>query len=439
MTLSDCKDKKILILGFGKEGKSTLAFLHRVFPHAHIGTLDKGDGPDYLALQKNYDVAIRTPGIPKNLVTIPSTTATNIFFECVRGITIGVTGTKGKSTTASLIHAMLNAGGVKSHLVGNIGNPMLSELLLSNERDDVFVVELSSYQLDDCAFSPHIAVFLNIFPDHMDYHGGMEEYMKAKENIARHCSHFDFFVYNQNYSALSEIAVQFPGKAIPFTPLENSSWRAAGSIHSMPAQDVMLRASSPGFINSGEFEEAPLLGAHNKENISAAATVANLMGISRAAQQAALSQFKPLPHRLEFVGKYKQILFYDDAISTTPESTIAAMKSISPVGTILLGGADRGYTFIALAHEIARRAIPNIVFFPDTGKKIKKEISAVAAVLPRMMETASMRDAVKFAYAVTLPDSLCMLSCASPSFSVWRDFEEKGNEFQKWVKELGKQ
>lgn len=408
MKLGDLQNKKILILGFGREGRSTMAFLHRVFPNARIGTADICDGPDYLALQKKYDIAIRTPGIPKELLTIPSTTATNIFFECVRGITIGVTGTKGKSTTASLIHAMLTAGGLKSHLVGNIGNPMLAELALSNDIDDVFVVELSSYQLDDIAFSPHIAVFLNIFPDHLDYHGGIEQYKEAKANIARHSSSCDFFIYNPAYGAIREIANRFSGKTIPF------------------AADIFW-----------EKEKLLLLGAHNKDNARAAVTVAELMGVSHSAIRTALLQFKPLPHRLQNVGKYGGILFYDDAISTTPESTIAAMQSLSPIGTIFLGGADRGYAFTALAHAIAEHAIPNVVLFPDTGTKIKKEMSAVTAALPRILETNSMQMAVKFAYAVTPPDSICLLSCASPSFSIWRNFEEKGNEFQKWVKELG--
>lgn len=410
MTLNDLQNKKILILGFGKEGRSTLAFLHRVFPNARIGTADRLDGPLYLTCQKEYDVAIRTPGIPKTLLTIPSTTATNLFFECVRGITIGVTGTKGKSTTASLIHAMLKAGGLKSHLVGNIGNPMLSELLLSNENDDVFVIELSSFQLDDINFSPHIAVYLNIFPDHLDYHGGFEKYSEAKANITRHSSFSDLFIYNPKYDAIAKIADMFPGISIPFVG------------------DV------PEFGNN-----TPLLGEHNRDNIRAAVTAAELMGVSADAIQTALSQFKPLPHRLQCVGKQKGILFYDDAISTTPESTIAAIETLSPIGTIFLGGADRGYDFTALADILARRKIPNLVLFPDTRETIKKAVSAAVAAgaMPRIMETKSMRDAVQFAYAVTPPGSICLLSCASPSFSVWRDFEEKGNEFQGWVRELG--
>lgn len=407
MKLTDLKKyKKILILGYGKEGQATEKFLKKYLPEAVVGIADQNISPNYLDEQKNYDLVIRSPGISKKLITKPYTTATNIFFANINNIVIGVTGSKGKSTTASLIYSILKTAGKKVRLVGNIGYPMLKEIFRPVNKDDIFVAELSSYQLDDIKYSPHISVITNLFPEHMNYHGNTDNYYEAKKNILKFVKPDDYYCYNPKYSILVQ-------------------WTKSVKCHTLPSKRTIY------------FDRIanPLLGEHNLENIDEAVTVAkNIFNISDEVIKNTVRNFKPLPHRLQFIGKFKGILFYDDAISTTPESTICAIKSFPKIGTIFLGGLDRGYDFNELVRVIIDRKIPNIVLFPDSGEKIFKLLNNVTGI--KFLKTKNMEEAVSFAYKNTPVDTICLLSTASPSYSLWKNFEEKGDEFQSFVKKL---
>ncbi len=408
MKVDELKGKKVYLLGYGVEGKATEAFLKAKIPDIEIAIGDKDHDPNYLEDQKKYDIAIRSPGISKHKVAIPYTTATNIFFAEVKGTTIGVTGTKGKSTTTSLIYHILKEAGKKVRIAGNIGKPMLEQLLENNDEDTIWVVELSSYMLDDIQYSPHIAIIVSLFSDHADYHGSVEKYHEAKRNIVKFAKPEDIFVYNPKFPQLLE-------------------WARCVECNALPYEEFPIN------------EQVTLLkGEHNKDNIRAAVTVTRQFGVDDETVYAALKTFLPLPHRLEMVGTYKSITFYDDAISTTPESTIEALESISDVGMILLGGLDRGYDFSPLIDVIIKKGITRFVFFPDSGKTILKMLEQMQYPF-ESIETKSMKEAVHFAYANTPKNMVCLLSTASPSYSVWKNFEEKGNEFQQWVKEYGKE
>lgn len=406
MKLEELKNKKILILGYGKEGRATEQYLKEKLPGVVFGIADQIRDPNYLASQKDYDIAIRTPGIPKSLVTIPYTTATNIFFANCTGVTIGVTGSKGKSTTASLIHHILETSGKKSHLIGNIGNPMLLELLMPYTADEIYVIELSSYQTEDLNFSPHISVITSLFPEHMDYHGSVEQYYQAKHNLITHTNPDDYYIYNPRYEILHQ-------------------W--AKDAHCRPIQ---IRTEH-------HIKNNPLLGEHNHANAMLAASTCHLFGLTDVEIEAAILTFKPLAHRLELVGTFHAVTFYDDAISTAPESTIEALKSLPSVGTLILGGEDRGYDFKDLVNAILFFKIPNIVLFPESGNKIEEILKNKTDMLPTIFKTVSMEEAVQFAYKNTPLGSICLLSTASPSYSLWKNFEEKGAEFQKCVRKLG--
>ncbi len=400
------KYKKILIAGYGKEGEVTERFLKQYVPDAVIGITDIKDGLNYLDKQDEYDLVFRTPGVKKELLKGSYTTGTNIFFANVSNITIGVTGTKGKSTTASLICEILKDGGKKVRLVGNIGKPMIGELLREIDQGEVFVCELSSYQLDDIRYTPHISVIVSLFPEHMNYHGSVTKYYEAKKNIITHAKQSDYFVYNPRFPELLKWANTAVCKAVPF-------------IKRVPFEVV-----------------SNLIGQHNQDNIRGAVTVAKILNIPDDIVKKSLQHFRPLPHRLQFVGEYKDIMFYDDAISTTPESTIAAIEALENIGTLFLGGLDRGYDFELLTSKLKQFKIQNIVLFPDSGAKIKKLIKKGLDYNPLIFETDNMKEAVKFAYKNTPQKSICLLSNASPSYSIWKNFEEKGDEFQKYVKIL---
>ena len=424
--LENLKDKKILILGFGREGRDTFRFLRRLFPGKMIGVADRlkiSDlrfkikdkrvklhlGENYLKALKNYDVIIKSPGIPFKI--LPRTdlrkiaSQTKIFFENCPGRIVGITGTKGKSTTASLIYKILKEGSVKAHLVGNIGKPVLSFLSKDVQgrtlnRRDIFVYELSSHQLYNLKKSPHIAVFLNIYPEHLDYYRNFNEYLKAKANITKYQTKKDFLVYNSGDKLVREIAKKSQAIKIPikgvYYDLDKNTARAVGKLFKIPKTTI----------------------------------------------EKAIREFKPLPHRLELVGTFKGITFYNDALSTIPETAILAMKTLGKkVQTIMLGGFDRKIDFKKLAkHVLKQKNIKTVILFPTTGEKIWKEIlkesKGKKVHVPFFVN--NMVDAVKLAYQYTEKGKNCLLSCASPSFSIFRDYKEKGNLFKKYVKSYGK-
>ena len=411
MKVKNLSDKKILILGFGKEGRNTFKFLRKLFPKKILGIGDRDKnvktqvsnvkrikwhlGKNYLKALKKYDVIVKSPGVPPKVI-VPFitkgqkiTSQTEIFFNNCPGRIVGITGTKGKSTTTSLIYNILKQGGLKAHLVGNIGKPVLTLLSLATEKD-VYVYELSSHQLFSLKKSPHIAVFLNIFPEHLDYYRSFKEYVKAKANITKYQTEKDFLVYNSNNKLVRHIAKKSKAKKIP------------------------------------------IKGEYYQLNKIAAKEVGKIFNISEEKITKAIKNFKPLAHRLELVGTFKGITFYNDALSTIPETTIYALNALgNNVQTIMLGGFDRGLDFKQLGKTISKTKIKTVILFPTTGQKIWKQISKKSL---KHFFVDNMSEAVKIAYKYTQKGKICLLSTASPSFSIFKDYKEKGNLFKKYVK-----
>jgi len=413
MKLNELKNKKILILGFGREGIDTFLFLRKIFPNKVFGIADKSEkikkpdiqtilylGKKYLEAIKKHDVVIKSPGIPFKI--IPKlflnklTSQTKIFFDNCPGKIIGITGTKGKSTTTALIYDILKEDGLKAHLVGNIGKPVLN-LLSSATSKDIYVYELSSHQLYNLDKSPQIAVFLNVFPEHLDYYKDIKEYSRAKANITLHQNKNDYLIYNSEDKIVSSFAKKSKSKQIPI---------------------------------KGKYYELDKIAAKR---------VGEIFKISKTKIEKAIKNFKPLPHRLELVGKLKGITFYNDSLSTIPETAIFALDYLGKnVETILLGGFDRNIDFKNLAKRIVKSNIKNLILFPTTGEKIWKEVIILTKNKFRPFFTDNMENAVKLAYKHTRKEKICLLSCASSSFSVFKDYEEKGNLFKKYVKKFGK-
>lgn len=405
MTISELQTyKKILILGYGKEGQSVEKFLKQYVPNASLSIADKKNDENYLLKQEDADLVICSPGIRRELVFKKRTTAANIFFSNFPGEIIGVTGTKGKSTTAALIAAMIREKKNDVRLAGNIGFPMLDEIATATKQT-IAVVELSSYQLVDLHFSPHIALIVNWYPEHKDFHGSFDVYKKAKQNCIRFQTENDYFIFDPQEEEVVGWGGLTKAKAVPY-----------------------------GTDFPFDIQKVPLLGAHNQKNIRGALTVARFFGITDEDARRAVYSFVPLPHRLQRVGTFKNITFYDDAISTTPQSTIAALNSLGKIDVLFLGGQDRGYDFTELAKAISEKNIKSLVLFPDTGIRIKQALSKISAYTPIILETSQMDAAVVFAYENCSPGTICLLSTASPSYSLWKNFEEKGELFQKYVK-----
>ena len=436
MRIEDLSAKSVCIIGFGREGQAMAEALEKHAPRCRITVAEKNQEPfgfsqgesriknqeyefqlgeNYLDKLERFDVLIKSPGIPPHsqlkAQSTKLTSPTQIFFDTIKdsGATvIGITGSKGKSTTSSLIHAILKKAGKESYLIGNIGMPAIG-FIDKAKPNTFFVHEMSSYQLMDLNCSPQIAVITAFFPEHLDYHGSLDNYFLAKKNITlfqnEDCSVF----FNTKSEECQKIAAHGKGKKIPFSDDD-----------------------SPVTI-----EETKLLGRHNLSNIAGAYKVAMSIGIPEKTAIEAISEFEGLPHRLQFIGEKDGCAWIDDSISTTPESAIAALEALgNRVRIIILGGQDRGYDFSLLAERISKSKIETVILLPDSGRTIRQSIEK-AGIKVNCVEVETMEEAVSTAKKMSQSSKLIahsfpivLLSPASPSYGHFKNFEERGDQFK---------
>lgn len=443
----------VLILGYGAEGQSTHRYLKRFYPDLGVGIADQHQikppedlpanlflGQNYLNAITNFETIVRSPGIPAHLPILQEaresgkniTSATNLFFSECPGTIIGITGTKGKSTTSSLTYEILRQSFGDVRLVGNIGEPALNHLE-GAKSDTLFVAELSSYQLEDIHFSPSVAILLAIVPEHLDHHRGFENYASAKSQIVRYQSPDNVVIFNPAHAVTAKLAHRSTAQKLYFslTP-ENASfcWVEHGKIYTQGKNGV------PESIIP--IEEIPLLGQGNLENCMAAITVGVTSGVPSDTIRKAVTEFQPLKHRLELVGEFQGITFYDDSIATIPEATIHALKALGEkVETLILGGFDRGIDYSNLGLFLRRRKeIKTLILFPDTGRKIWQAVCDATPqekLTTNIFEVSSMQEAVAIAFRQTGRDKICLLSPASASYNLYTNFEERGNEFKRQI------
>lgn len=410
----------VLIAGFGREGQSTLRFLNQHYPSLKIALADQNpaplanqpyptfSGPGYLDHLADFDTVIRSPGIPPSNLTSAHavTTAVNLFFDRCKAPVIGVTGTKGKSTTASLIHHLLKSAGKTTVLVGNIGAPALN-FLDQITPDTQVVMELSSYQIEDLLFSPHIAVILPISQEHLNYHGSYQAYVQAKKNLVTHQTASDYVIYHAGNPDAAAIAQSSKAQALAYT---HTQFRLPSKL--------------------------PLLGQANRDNILAAVTVTRLLGVTDVKLIAALPDFKPLPHRLEPVGTYHGITFYNDSLATTPVSTFHALEALgNKVSTLIAGGFDRGLDYTALGQALAQSRLSTLILLPDTGTKLKQAvIEAKPNSTLNIVSVPDLDHAVAQAFKLTPKNKICLLSPAATSFNQFKDYADRGDTFKRLVR-----
>ncbi len=469
----------MLIAGFGREGRSTYRLLRERLPEQvlHVGdrngsheALDglRGDpkavlhtGDAYLRDLESYDLVIKAPGIPPSelgpaAVGHKITSQTDLFLRVCPGTVVGITGTKGKSTCASLTFALLKAHHTDVHLLGNIGRPALDDLDRLTP-DSLVVYELSSHQLADVHNSPQISVLLNIYSEHLDYYENMEAYVRAKTNIARFAGPRDVLIYNDSFEELRHAAQESAARGI-FYSLECLDCSLADSLGSArgdssgenlaePLPRILCREDTL-YLREGEgvesvisVEDIPLAGRFNLNNVMPAIIAARLLRVPVPVIREALKRFTPLEHRLEFVGKFKDIEFFDDSISTIPECAMAALEHFSGrVGSLILGGHDRKNDYRALAKALLKHRPDALILFPGTGDAMLRAFEAARGTLNAGIETfraRNMEEAVTLAYAHTPRGKVCLLSPASPSFGLFKDFADRGDQFKMWVRRLG--
>lgn len=438
MELNEFQGKKILILGLGKEGQDTLVFLLKYAP---AGILEAADrvlfdnlpdtvkkiinkykisghfGKNYLKNLQNYDIIVKSPGIPIHLPEVEAaykagkiTSQTNIFFNHCRGTIIGITGTKGKSTTSSLIYTVLKKAAKNVQLLGNIGQPVLSHLKNDN-TEKFYVYELSAHQLYELNKSPHIAILTNLYQEHLDYYSDYNEYIQAKTNITIHQSKNDFFIYNSNLKECQNIAKITQAKKIAYNEF---NWNFKKKLH--------------------------LIGKFNLENAKIAAIVGKILKIDDKIINNALAGFKPLPHRLEFVGEYRGIKFYNDSLSTIQESAVAAIEGLGDnLQTLIAGGFERHQPFDKLARKILDSNIKTLILFLPTGKRIWQTVKNADLKKSKNLKinhyfVKTMAEAVDLAFTKTQKGKICLLSAASASFGGFRDYADRGDSFKKYIR-----
>lgn len=410
--------KRILIAGFGREGKSTLRFLQRYMPEAIVGIADRNEsafqdvdkekyslyfGDDYLKVSSDYDVVIKTPGISVKDVDIDFskiTSQTDLFLEAFHSQVIGITGTKGKSTTSTLIYHLLKESGNDVILAGNIGIPILDCVDDINERT-IVVYELSAHQLQFINKSPHVGILLNVFEEHLDHFGTFEKYKEAKVNVLRYMSDGDFAIVNQSIANGQQSTVVH---CIDFDNADFDDYN----------------------IN---WEDIPLLGEHNRRNVKAALCACKSYGLSLESLVPHLYTFKSLEHRQEFVGTFKDVKFYNDSISTIPQATIAALKTIKNVNFLLLGGFDRGIDYEPLVTYLKENTLPYILITGQAGQTIKGKLVA-AEYKGNMLEYTDMQSAFEIIRELAKSGDVCLLSPAAASYDRYKNFEERGRVFK---------
>lgn len=431
MTIKDLENKQILIVGRGIEGKAAFKYLKKHLPNAVIDIVDQKDGENYLDKQKNYDLAIKSPGVKKELIKIPYTTSTNIFMSNQKGKVIGITGTKGKSTTATLTYEMLKEEGKDAYLGGNIGQSSLEFLDKLNDRTFT-VLEMSSFQLQDVKKSPNIAVVLMIREEHLDYHKTFATYIDAKRNILRFQTPTDFAVINRDYPVSHESDIYTKGKVFSISrerKCENGCYIEG---------DVVWISKDGKKEKIIDIDRIKLLGRHNLENVCAAVAASCLAGVSKKNIAKVLSEFSGLEHRLEFVKDVNGIRFYNDSLATIPQAAIEAMEALPETETLIAGGHDRGLDYSHLAQYLANGQIKTLILFPTTGKIIWEEICKVVSESnrPEKFDVKTMEQAVRIAFAETSLGKICLLSPASASFGIFKDYKDRGEQFKREIQRL---
>ncbi len=448
--------KKIMILGYGHEGQSTFRLIKSWFPDMFITVSDQDEGiieryPDmafyqntgmvtgdnYLDFFEHFDLVIKSPGIPYDLVAAKCdaskiTSQTDLFLRAYSDRVTGVTGTKGKSTTVSLIHHILHQAGQKALMAGNIGIPPL-DLADAIAGDTEVIFEMSSHQLEHISIAPQTAVLLNVFPEHLDHYKDFTAYKMAKFNISHMQHEQGKLIYNADDPFISELLGREEGEKT-FLGFSNGSKKDVAAYYD---GTDMICEDANGTAHHFPHASAPgLPGEHNVMNMMAAILVCMSKGLTDNEIISGLSSYKRLSHRLEFVGTYKGIDFYDDSIATIPEASIAALNTLIKVDLLILGGYDRGLDYAVLLDKLLENPLPHLLFMGDAGRRLHALCEPLLAGKSICLPVEGMDEAFQYISEKLLPGDVCLLSPAAASYGMFKNFEERGEVFQKMAAAL---
>lgn len=461
MNLQELNGKRVVLWGLGREGWSFLNAVHRRGVRPQLNILSDSEisaaererivsfsntsgipipifsGADSAAAFESAEILVKSPGVSlyrpevvhaKARGVLVTSTTSLWAAERQGGRVIAVSGTKGKSTTSLLIAKLLEAAGKTVCLGGNIGTPLLDLLDRPGGVDSVpefWVVELSSYQIADAELSPDIGVLLNLYPEHVDWHGTVERYYEDKLRLISLLGENSVLVRNGGNPRL-EAAPRFAGEEVRFNT-ENG----------FRVQEGFFWEGSTRLFSIANVK---LYGAHNLLNICAAMAVYRLCGLDPRTAQSTVENFSGLPHRLTFVAEKNSVLYIDDSISTVPQSAIAAFRAFPERWiTAILGGFERAQDWDELADGICDNGVRFVITLPDCGPNIanalRRRLSSGDVSIP-IIEAENLRDAVRFAAKETPGGGVVLLSPAAPSYGHFLNFEERGDRFQAFVNQL---
>ena len=430
--------KSILVLGYGREGKTVLEFIRRYVNFTDLCVADKNTitapelnkiktvfGDDYLKAISDYEVVIKSPGIALlDLISEEDkkkiTSQTDLFIKHFTGKIIGVTGTKGKSTTTSLIYHILKNNGYDTKLLGNIGVPALSQIE-SLDENSVVALELSCHQLEYVSASPTVSVLLNVFEEHLDHYVDFYAYRDAKYNIFKYQTENDTLIVNSDLD-LPECNSK---------KIYTSNKKIDANEYVYVDDKLNIKVGEDAFGIPVKDIKTHLIGIHNIYNIGIALCACKVVGVDYTDALKAVETFGGLEHRLEYVGEVNKVKFYNDSICTIPAATIAAVNCFDKVDTLLLGGMDRGISYDELVEWIYTSSVDNFIFMPDSGYRILDMIDSNCG--KNLIKVNDLEEAVEKAKEVTKKGGICLLSPASASYGFFKNFEERGKEYKKLV------
>lgn len=441
--------KHLLILGFGMEGQSTYHYIRKHLPAKQLVIADRDpnledrilflhndanlsliSGEAYTRSLNSFDLVIKSPGVllDGNDRKATITSQTDMVMQLFRKQVIGITGTKGKSTTSSLLYHILQRAGKEVVLVGNIGIPPFD--LIDHWSDQTMIIyELSSHQLQGITLSPHISILLNLYQEHLDHYPSFAAYQSAKLAIIRYHRSDDFAILNTD-----DERIAFHLKTISLR-----SRQYGFSVKSLSRQgcsllpEGIIRFSANGESSDFFTGRTSLKGEHNRMNMMAAVCASKIINIPDKHIQEGLDTFKGLAHRMEYLGLFHGIHYYNDSIATVPEATIHAIKALHDVDTLILGGFDRGIDYQELVRFLMDSSVTNLIFIGEAGERIKQMFPVQTGEVKRLLSANNLKEVVQLAMALTRKNTICLLSPAAASYGMFKDFKERGDSFRELV------